>query len=186
MGWAVGQDRGRWVGYGVPSICDMPECGTKIDRGLSYICGGEPRGGDHGCGLFFCSEMRYVCFKDDEIFDEDSVEPDELHRMESNGEIDTPELCPRCAANKPPYGPTPDTDEWALHVLTDDSWREWREKNPDAAGDYYAQVRDHAIFNPLVPPPRGDLDDHQVWTWTDSGERTLPGHWIVRGTGLAV
>lgn len=57
MGWSVGFDK-RWnrdIGYGVPAICDYPECSAEIDRGLSYVCGGQPYGGDSGCGLYFCS-----------------------------------------------------------------------------------------------------------------------------------
>ena len=47
MGWSLGYDRNwkRDVGYGVPAICDDPECTEEIDRGLSYVCGGEPYGG---------------------------------------------------------------------------------------------------------------------------------------------
>lgn len=45
MGWAVGRNaEGRWVGYGVPAVCDSPGCNAPID------------GGDHGCGRFFCHE----------------------------------------------------------------------------------------------------------------------------------
>lgn len=57
MGWSIGYDE-HWqrdVGYGVPSVCDFPGCARSIDRGLSYICGGEVYGGEHGCGLFFCN-----------------------------------------------------------------------------------------------------------------------------------
>lgn len=50
MSWAVGQIDGRDVGYGVPAVCDHPECGTRIDRGLSYKC--------ESCNLFFCSMHR--------------------------------------------------------------------------------------------------------------------------------
>lgn len=58
MSWALGFDA-RWlrdIGYGVPAVCDQPGCSKQIDRGLSYVCGGEPYGGDHGCGLYFCNE----------------------------------------------------------------------------------------------------------------------------------
>src|SRR5690606_23075125 len=53
MGWAVGYDSNwnRDIGYGVPTTCDHPGCNEKIDRGLSYVCGDEPYGGEHGCGL---------------------------------------------------------------------------------------------------------------------------------------
>jgi hypothetical protein len=55
MGWSIGYDS-KWqrdIGYGVPGVCDDPACAEKIDRGLSYVCGGEPYGGDEGCGLYF-------------------------------------------------------------------------------------------------------------------------------------
>jgi hypothetical protein len=58
MGWEVGFDPNwqRDIGYGVPATCDHPGCGTDIDRGLGYVCGGGT--GEHGCGLYFCSKHR--------------------------------------------------------------------------------------------------------------------------------
>lgn len=56
MGWAVGYDE-HWkrdVGYGVPAFCDHPDCSAEIDRGLAYVCGQYPFGGEDGCGLHFC------------------------------------------------------------------------------------------------------------------------------------
>jgi hypothetical protein len=107
MSWAVGYDTrwGRDIGYGVPAICDRPACGAKIDRGLAYVCGGEPYGGEHGCGLYFCGE----------------------HAAAGPGQ-----LCDRCTAGQPPYEPTPDTAEWLNWKLTDESWAQWREENPEA------------------------------------------------------
>ena len=60
MGWSVGYDSNwkRDIGYGVPARCDYPGCKARIDRGLAYVCGGEPYGGEHGCGLYFCSKHR--------------------------------------------------------------------------------------------------------------------------------
>src|SRR5688572_18744194 len=58
MSWAIGFDS-HWqrdIGYGVPAFCDHPKCDKEIDRGLSYVCGGEPYGGERGCGLYFCGE----------------------------------------------------------------------------------------------------------------------------------
>jgi hypothetical protein len=58
MSWAVGYDT-RWrrdIGYGVPAFCDHPKCSAEIDRGLAHVCGGEPYGGERGCGLYFCAE----------------------------------------------------------------------------------------------------------------------------------
>ena len=109
MSWAIGFDSewNRDIGYGVPAECDHPECHEKIDRGLSYVCGGEPYGGDEGCGLFFCGEHLRV-----------------------DG------LCERCASPDEdgqvvPFDPKPDITKWVQHKLTDPSWAEWRLEHPD-------------------------------------------------------
>jgi hypothetical protein len=108
MGWQVGYDSTwrRDVGYGVPATCDQPACGVAIDRGLSYVCGGEPFGGEHGCGLYFCGEHLIL------------------------GRRDWHFLCERCLAGEPPFEPTPDTAEWLDWKLTDESWAQWRRQNP--------------------------------------------------------
>jgi len=106
MGWAVGFDPswGRDIGYGVPATCDEPDCGAKIDRGLGYVCGGDVYGGQHGCGLFFCtSHLTYGADEDD------------------------PQVCGRCVVGAPPPEPTPDLPEWTQHKLTDPSWATWRQ-----------------------------------------------------------
>lgn len=103
MSWAIGYDE-RWqrdIGYGVPSHCDHFSCKAEIDRGLGYVCGGDVYGGEHGCGLFFCSQHRY------------------------------PTLCQQCTQDKPPFTPTADTPEWIAHKLTDESWKQWRDEHPD-------------------------------------------------------
>lgn len=116
MGWSIGHDSrfgkfGRDIGYGVPAFCDHPGCGKHIDRGLSYICGGEPYGHDRGCGLYFCEE----------------------HLMMNSKGI---QLCERCYPRvKKPFIPTPDMPEWSKHKMTDESWAEWREENPEAVKD---------------------------------------------------
>jgi hypothetical protein len=97
MSWAIGFDH-RWqrdVGYGVPAECDQPDCKEKIDRGLSYICGGEMYGGEDGCGLFFCL---------------------------AHGGGD---LCERCHHGAPPFAAKPDLPEWIHHKETDPSWAAW-------------------------------------------------------------
>ena len=103
VSWAIGFDS-RWnrdIGYGVPAYCDHPKCVALIDRGLSYVCGGEPYGGDRGCGLYFCSDH-------------------------GGGDV-----CPRCANYKPPYKRVkPDHPKWVRHKLTDESWQQWRDENP--------------------------------------------------------
>lgn len=103
MSWSIGYDNNwqRDIGYGVPAICDHPECNKEIDRGLSHVCmNEEPDGGD-GCGLHFCSE-----------------------HLSFSG-------CERCAAGLPPFEPKPDTPEWIKWKLTDESWAKWRAENPD-------------------------------------------------------
>jgi hypothetical protein len=113
MSWAVGYDSNwnRDIGYGVPATCDRPGCGADINRGLAYVCGGEPYGGERGCGLYFC----------------------EAH-LTGTRQVDghTVRVCGRCDKNRPPYKPTPDTAEWMKWKLTDDSWGPWREENPEA------------------------------------------------------
>ena len=105
MGWSIGYDEkmGRDIGYGVPAICDHPDCNKEIDRGLAYVCcNQEPYGGDDGCGLYFCEDHRDISGK-----------------------------CERCQRDEDPFEPKPDTQEWIQHKLNDESWAEWREKNPD-------------------------------------------------------
>jgi hypothetical protein len=109
MAWTVGFDEwwDRDIGYGVPSICDYPGCGAEIDRGLSYVCGGEPYGGDFGCGLYFCEHH--------------------LHFSGCGAYV-----CERCLAGADPFTPTPDTPEWVHHKATDLSWAEWRAEQKEA------------------------------------------------------
>jgi len=104
MGWSLGFDTNwkRDVGYGVPALCDHPDCSEEIDRGLGYICGGEVGGGGHGCGLFFCG----------------------AHRAGRH------ETCERCDAGRGAYAAKPDITEWIEHKLTDESWQAWRDRSP--------------------------------------------------------
>jgi hypothetical protein len=102
MGWAIGESQGRDVGYGVPAYCDHPGCRAEIDRGLGYICGGEPGGGERGCGLFFCGQH--------------------LGGMHCR--------CTRCTQGEAPFTPTPDHPNWIRWKLTNESWRQWRDQNP--------------------------------------------------------
>lgn len=99
MSWAVGYDTNwkRDIGYGVPAWCDYPGCAAKIDRGLSFVCGGQPYGGDLGCGLYFCS----------------------FHKALNH-------LCRRCERGRRPFQPSPDHPEWTNFKATDESWSKWR------------------------------------------------------------
>lgn len=106
MSWAIGYDSNwkRDIGYGVPSICDHPGCKEEIDRGLSYVCGGYPQGGDVGCGLYFCSAHR---------------------RHFLHGQF----VCKACRKGWLPFDAKPDCPEWIQHKLTDPSWESWRKEN---------------------------------------------------------
>lgn len=98
MGWEIGYDH-HWhrdVGYGVPAYCDHPECVAEIDRGLSYVCGGEPFGGSRGCGLYFCG----------------------AHLLDS--------LCYRCHLRMEAFTMKPEHPKWVHHKMTDPSWAGWR------------------------------------------------------------
>lgn len=115
MGYAVYEDRGardrgveRWAGYGVPAICDVATCATEIDRGLAYTC------------------EEYVRYD----FDEET-------EVETEVEVDGCGLffCGQHEDHGTHEGasPKPDTSEWNAHILTDPSWQEWRDQNPDKA-----------------------------------------------------
>lgn len=107
MGWSLGYDSNwkRDIGHGVPAVCDHPKCNAEIDRGLAYVCGGQPYGGEKGCGLYFCG---------------------------SHLTAGAPQRCPKCARyDHRPYKPKPDCYEWITHKLTDPSWQKWRDENPE-------------------------------------------------------
>ncbi len=109
MGWAVGYDEAwkRDIGYGVPARCDHPDCWRRIDRGLACVCGGEPYGGEDGCGLYFCCDHLVIG----------------VDRMAH-------QVCERCARGQDPFEPKPDVPRWIRHKLNDPTWRRWREGNP--------------------------------------------------------
>ena len=107
MSWSIGFDS-HWqrdIGYGVPAWCDHPKCHAEIDRGLSHVCGGEPKGGERGCGLYFCGK----------------------HLRFTPARRGIP-LCARCGQWKHPFRPKPDRPEWTHHKETDPSWEAWRQE----------------------------------------------------------
>jgi hypothetical protein len=108
MSWAMGWDSNwyRDIGYGVPAWCDQPTCEEKIDRGLDYVCGGQPYGGEDGCGLYFCGAHLWLT-------------------------EDRDQLCDRCRDGVDPHHPKPDHPEWVQHKLADPSWAQWRAENPE-------------------------------------------------------
>lgn len=113
MGWSLGFDStwNRDIGYGIPAICDHPKCNKKIDRGLSYVCGSDPYGGEYGCGLYFCEDHMPGYRK-------------------PHGSDRNISLCFRCERYKQPYKAKPDCKEWIRFKLKDKSWKQWRDENP--------------------------------------------------------
>jgi hypothetical protein len=119
VGWSIGYDSNwdRDIGYGVPCRCDHPDCAKPIHRGLAYVCGGHPYGGEDGCGLFFCGKHLLVGV---------------------DGKED--QVCERCADDKKPFDPKPDTRTWIRHKLQHSSWKQWRNENPQWVADARAML----------------------------------------------
>ncbi len=118
MGWSIGFDS-KWkrdIGYGVPAWCDHPKCNEEINRGLGYVCGNAPYGGEYGCGLYFCS--KHLLFSS-----HDTVR------------------CLRCHTYKKPYQPKPDRAVWIEHKLSDPSWKQWRRENPGEVKAMKAHIK---------------------------------------------
>lgn len=121
MGWSIGSDGDRDIGYGVPAICDYPNCSAEIHRGLSYVCGDAPYGGQHGCGLYFCTKH---------------------HEYKEFGNDESVRVCERCLKGKESFDEKPDTKEWVEWKLTDESWQQWREENSELVRQL---VKDYGI-----------------------------------------
>ncbi len=132
MGWSLGWDSNwkRDIGYGVPAFCDYPTCKAKIDRGLSYVCGGEPYGGEHGCGLYFCGKHRQMV-----------ANPEQLASGTDEDDCDFIEVCECCYWNiylaiedwnewHTLFDAKLDHPQWQRHKLKHYSWARWRKENP--------------------------------------------------------
>jgi hypothetical protein len=121
MSWAVGfdPDRNRFIGYGVPAYCDHPGCNVTIDRGISHTCGDYPGGGEHGCGLHFCGEH--------------------LHRY--------PQVCSACANEQKAFPPSQEHPTWSHHLLTDETWADWRAENAETVRQLFDLLLQQATIN---------------------------------------
>jgi hypothetical protein len=108
VSWAVGWDfeHRRWRGYGVPAFCDAyaKGCREEIDRGLGWVCD-DHNGGD----------------EDDPDYEEfdDLAHPIFVCSKHTCADVDE--------SNLPPEHP-----EWVEHLLTDESWQQWRDENPES------------------------------------------------------
>ncbi len=173
VGWAVGENAGRHIGYGVPAVCEQPDCSTNIDRGLAYACGGGAVGAVENCGRFFCAAHLT------------------LQSSDEDGATDPEFVCERCATGQEPFDRKPDTPEWASHVLTDDSWAQWRQENPARVATFetiasaaHSQLMqgDARHFDELedLPPGRYLVDAN----WDDTDLHLIPAssaaerHWV--------
>lgn len=60
MAWSdCGMDScGRNIGYSYEGYCDHPECPEKIDRGLTYVCGGMHGNNEYSCERYFCDKHK--------------------------------------------------------------------------------------------------------------------------------
>lgn len=141
MGYSVyfSDKNNRWQGYGVPAYCDHPGCKNEIDRGMGYVCCDNQ---DHtaSCGGFYCEEHKYLLIYQDDL---ENMSDEELKQLG----IDSREEQARdeddgiiCCAHKPiEFKELP---SWLKHVLTDDSWEEWRNEEPESVKKYQALLDD--------------------------------------------
>lgn len=129
MGWSLGYDSTwqRDIGYGVPAYCDHPKCDAKINRGLGYVCGDDPYGGDVGCGLYFCEKHR-------------------------RGWRKSHNVCSRCANRKAAYAAKFDHPQWVRHKLNDPSWGPWRAENDREVKGMRAYLALQAHLDPNPSP----------------------------------
>lgn len=105
MGYAVYKDGHRWAGYGVPAPCDYPDCSADIDRGLGWKCES------------YWDEVEYP----NEVLVEEDFEGCGMFFCTDHSD----HLTYHESAT-----PKEDTLEWKHHMLTDSTWAEWREDNP--------------------------------------------------------
>lgn len=122
MGYQVYKVGERYGGYGVPATCEYPTCNEEIDRGISFACGDEPFS-EIGCDRYFCSKHRhYTGFKCDGS--------DEKCDHDEDCDCEFKEVCERCRKGESPFPYKPEHPDWVRHLLIDESWAEWRRKNP--------------------------------------------------------
>ena len=127
MGYQIYKVGPRWGGYGVPAICEHPECNEEIDRGVSFACGGEPFS-EEGCDKYFCSKHLYYTYIDK---CEDDEEKGKKCEHEEDCECIMIQVCQRCKDGEESFDYKPETKEWVDYLLTHESWEEWRKNNPD-------------------------------------------------------
>ena len=108
MGYGVYEQDGRWCGYGVPAECDWPSCEKQIDRGVAYKCEEHVwyEGDDDEEGVECVEDGCGLFFCENHLWLRDGDEHDFVV-------------------------PKGESDEWMAHMLTDESWEQWRRENPE-------------------------------------------------------
>lgn len=107
----------------MPAWCEQPECKEEIDRGMSYACGGEPFS-EFGCDRYFCGKHLSMTIVDN------TQEDLKCRHGEEDCDCEWIDLCERCAKGEDPFPYKPERPIWVKHLLTDESWAEWRKNNP--------------------------------------------------------
>ncbi|MFH7764588.1 hypothetical protein [Acinetobacter sp. BSP-28] len=120
------------------AYCDHPGCKNEIDRGIGYVCCGDQ---DHmcSCGGFYCAEHESLCtiITEDEFEDLDQDDIQELlnhYDLTEMPVFDEDGYFYHCSHE--PIEKDKEHPEWLKHVLTDETWQEWREKEPEMAKHY--------------------------------------------------
>lgn len=110
MGWGnCGTDsKGRGIGYLFDGTCDHPGCEEKLNRRLSYACGGMHGQNGLSCEGYFCEKhTKYarcdeyggnLCFQcTQEAIDSGLILCDECaHFVEEDDYLNDEEMCEPC------------------------------------------------------------------------------------------
>jgi len=114
MGYAVYWANGRWQGYGVPAYCDYPGCKEEIIRGIGHSIDYVEIGS--GMGYAHDEEENYpnvFCCSEHQDQELNSFMPEKKEHP-----------------------------KWLNHILTDDSWKQWREKEPEMVLKYKKMLKE--------------------------------------------
>lgn len=127
----------RWAGYGVPAYCDHPGCTALINRGMGYACCNDPSH-TQSCGGFYCSDHQdqYVMVDELEDMTDQQLETLGIDRSATDSDGDGIVKC-----THGPLDGSKEHPDWLNHILTDQSWEEWRKENPDQVGTYQAILK---------------------------------------------
>lgn len=137
MWYAIYRNWNRWAGYWVPAYCEHPDCNKEIDRWMSYACWWEPFS-EYWCDRYFCEEhMDFLAINQD-----GEVVKDEDYEIEKEDSYEFIEWCERCKEWKDPFPYKQEHPNWLKHILTDESWEEWRNNSPKEVLKYKEELND--------------------------------------------